>query len=294
MLLTTLVNLGLQFYFVITPHVQDKDKVRFISLICETVICVYITLAAACNCLTSQVTSHKSLTSHTCALSSVLFVHWYLATIGQYLSLQYSGHSHWTQYCALGLSLLQTVISGTIPMGPLLWVDRSKLYSKSLTKTIRSVDIKEEPNVDLGASASIFGYLLFTFVIPMISKTSAMDQIDIQDLPAGTASFRMQNNLHASFKANHTNVLTKRLGPTMRLLWTVWSPQWRLLLKSEQSYKDCLTRSSCIHTCTMPHVVQILHGLDHHLDRGSAIAFGALLSLSRLGAHVLVLQQLCT
>ena len=203
------------------------------SLVGETLICVYTLAGAIYSCLTTCITLHKSLTYHLCTLSSILFLHWYLATLGQYLSVQYLAYSHWSEYCALGLSLLQTVVSGTIPVGPGLWIDRSKLYNKALINNLQKEDSKPGPNINSGVSVSIIGQLLFTYVFPMISKTSSMEQIDMQDLPAGTAEFRIQHNLHSAIKSHDGISHTSKLGPALSLLWTVWSPQWRQLLTCE-------------------------------------------------------------
>ena len=236
LLLLTSGHLALQIYCAFGFHMEGQDKWTTFCLICEILICVYVLIMAVCNCLTSQLKLHKRLTYHLCVLLSTLSVYWYLATLGQFLALQFAAHPHWTEYCALGLSVLQTVISGTIPLSPHLWVDRSRLYSKALTATLNKADIKSEPNVDQIVSTSIIGNLCYTFAFTTISRASAMDQIDMQDLPAGPATFRIQHNLHCAIKPDVSGSPPTRLGPTMNLLWTVWSPLWRPVLKCEYPF----------------------------------------------------------
>ena len=233
LLFVTSISFGFQIYRTVRSHEDGQGKGPIICLVGETVTCVFTLVAAICCYLTTQITLHKSLIHHLCALSSILFLYWYLATFGQYLSIQYLAHPHWSEYCALGLSLFQTVVSGTIPVGPGLWIDRSKIYNKALTTAFREADSKSGPNIDPGVSVSIISQLLFTFVFPMISKASSMEQIDIQDLPAGTAEFRIQHNLHSSIKTYDRMSVASRFGPTVDLLWTIWSPQWRQLLTCE-------------------------------------------------------------
>ena len=90
-----------------------------------------------------------------------------------------------------------------------------------------------EATVNEEASASIVGKLMFSFVLPVITKTSAIDVVDIQDLPAAPAALRTQNILHQAVQFNDRGGMRASLGPTTSLLWTVWAPQWMLVLKGQ-------------------------------------------------------------
>jgi hypothetical protein len=175
-----------------------------------------------------------------CAMSALSFAHWYLASIGQYLALDYIPvDPHWSAYTALVLALVQTGISLIIPVGPKLYQDMSKLYNKAVTAKLKEeAESSLEPsadrikaNVNEEVSSSIISKLMFGFVYPMISKTSSMDQVDMSDLPAAHAYFRTQNILHDVVSTNDAGGLkTEKSGSTFRLLWTIWSPEWRSLL----------------------------------------------------------------
>ena len=200
--------------------------------IAETLTAVYVSVIAVSYSLTKQVVRHKTLTRHLTCLSAVLFVHWYFFTLGQYLSLKYQNDVHWTEYAALALTCLQTISAGTISTGPALCVDMSRLYNKAVTARINELGPSTEPNVIQQVSSSVIGALLYTYVYPMIAKTSTMDQVDIQQIPAMQARFRTEIVLLDSVRTDNAGGFRlPTFGPTISLLWTVWAPQWRMVLK---------------------------------------------------------------
>ena len=179
---------------------------------------------------------HKQLAYHICALSAVFFLHWYLATLGQYLALSYVSTPHCSEYAVFATNGALLVTGLCIPLGPRLYQDLSRMYSKAVTAKIEKegqVPTPNTHNVNEEVSSSIFGQLAVSFVFPVISKTSSMDQVDMTDLPAPQAFFRTQNILHESVQVDDQGGLRSAWGPTIALLWTVWAPQWRSVLKGK-------------------------------------------------------------
>jgi hypothetical protein len=200
----------------------------------------YIFILSALYLFNRSTKLHKTLTETICAISALSFVHWYLASLGQYLALNYSPvEPHWSAYTALALSFVQTSLALVIPVGPKLYQDMSKLYNKAVTAKLKEeVDPSAEhsnsrlkANVNEEVSSSIISKLMFGFAYPMISKTSSMEQVDMADLPVAHAYFRTQNILHDVVSTNDVGGMkTKNPGSTFGLLWTIWSPEWRSLL----------------------------------------------------------------
>lgn len=237
------------------------------------------------------------------------FLHWYLSTLGQYLAINYYITVHWTEFAIFATITAIFVQSGLISLGPPLYQDLKELYNKAVTakldKETQEEDFSEadhKANLCEEVSASIFGRLAFTFVYPMISKSSALDQVDIQDLPAPQEYFRTQNILRDSVTANDNSGLRTSFGPTVSLLWTVWGPEWKNVLKGERGWHIALSDTFLglgymVLLCPMwyiPHIClqQILYVLDSPGDKRAAVAFAVLLVLARVGNLVILLQQL--
>ena len=261
----SLFNFGVHIYFaqdcVWRTHLDAWDTVR---LVAETLAATYLALISACYACTKTVTHHASLTQHICALGAVSFVQRYLVSLGQYLDVHSMAIIHWTEYLALGIAFALTIVSSRIPLGPLLHQDLSNLYSRAVDAKLAESGYDgsvRQPNVNQEVSASIWSFLLFTYVLPMISRTSAMEQVDITDLPAPQAWLRSQNVILDSYDLSTGSGVSGRLGPTVGLLWAVWSPEWRVLLKGWYScgfglsLGDIAEASFHVHAGALPAVV---------------------------------------
>lgn len=228
--------LGLHGYLIflrtLSLHLGPWTVVRIVA---ETVSASYLFVLATLFAYTRSVSQHSALAANICLVAGISFLHWYLVTLGQSLAINYYVTPHWAEYTLFALSGLIVLASANIPMGPRLHQDLTKLYSKAVTAKLRESgydpDLIPVPNVNEEVSSSIFGRLMFTFVYPMISKTSAMDQVDIHDVPAAHAYFRTQNILKESVHANDHSGVKGTFGPTAALLYTVWSPEWRSVMK---------------------------------------------------------------
>lgn len=106
----------------------------------------------------------------------------------------------------------------------------AKLYSQAVTAKTKEMDKVSQPNVNKQVEASVFGNLLYTFVVPLLFKTHSVDQLDIQDIPLPQAWLRSQNILRTSECVNDSGGVQSLGGPTLSLFWTVWGPQWRVVL----------------------------------------------------------------
>lgn len=124
------------------------------------------------------------------------------------------------EYASLAVTLLQTAVAGTISTGPSCQVDLTRLYNKAVTAKIDETG-KTMHNVNEEISTSIFGKLVFSYVFPVISKTAAMEQVGMDDVPAAHAYFRTQNIIHESVHINDNGGLRSKFGPTTSVLWTV-------------------------------------------------------------------------
>ena len=235
-LIIALANLGLHIHLardtILSAHL---DAWRTVRLVAETLAATYLTLIAGCYVCVKTVTRHSSLTQHICTLAAISFVHRYLVSLGRYLDVYSVAIIHWTQYLALGLTFALMIVSSRIPLGPLLHQDLYNLYNKAVDAKLAETGYDgtvRVPNVNQETSASIWSFLLFTYVFPMISKTAVMEQVDITDLPAPQAWLRTQNVVLDLYDHNTGSGVSSRFGPTVGLLWAVWSPEWRALLQS--------------------------------------------------------------
>jgi len=77
----------------------------------------------------------------------------------------------------------KTINDESISMGPRLHVDPTRLYNKAVTAKIKKTASSGGPNINQEVSASLIGQLMFSFVLPVIFKTSTMQQIDFKIFP---------------------------------------------------------------------------------------------------------------
>ena len=212
------------------------DAWHTLRLVAETLTATYLALIAGCYTSNKSVTRHTSLTRHIFALAAISALHRYLVSLGQYLDIHSTAIVHWSQYLDLGLSFTMTVVSGLTPLGPELHKDILHLYSKAVDTKLVEAGYDGQvkvPNVNQEVSASIFSRLIFHFVLPMILKTSRMDQVDVADLPAAHAYLCSQNIVRDAYDVNTGSGISGRFGPTVGLLWAVWRPEWKTVLTSE-------------------------------------------------------------
>lgn len=239
-LLLTSTSLALHGYLIsIRFHQVGLGPWAIVRITSETAAALYLFILSLWSICTSSVAHHSALTANICAIAGISFLHWYLVTLGQALAINYFSNPHWSEYTLFALAGFISISSALIPMGPKLHQDLSKLYSKAVTRKVEEAGYDAEtahtPNVNEEVSSTIFGRLMFTFVYPMISKTSIMDQVDIQDVPAAHAYFRTQNILKESVHVNDASGIKTSFGPTIALLYTVWSPEWKAVTKGKNN-----------------------------------------------------------
>ncbi|OXB36983.1 ABC transporter ABCC.6 [Cryptococcus neoformans] len=290
LLLVTLSNLAIQIVEAIaTSPYRGQSWLPLLTLLIADLTSIYLVALSTHYLFTRNLIRHASLTKHICTISSILLFHWYFQTLGQYLWLSTNVHIPWTGYASLGLAFLQTVMSGLIPVGPKLWVDMTAVYTKAVRAKIEdSAAITFGGNLIEEISCSIFGKLMFTFVYPMIVKTAAMHQVDIHDLPAVQAEMRTQNMCHEFMSPKTTEDIIWKRHPTLSLLWTVWWPQRRAVVKA------LIFMFALCPLWYLPHIClqQILNILDDHTAvRWSAVAFAALMILAKVGNTIISMQQ---
>lgn len=240
-----LASLGFQIVNVVLHKETHLSNMTWtiVKLVAQFMSTAYLVIASSSYVLIQTVPAHSSLTQHICGISAMSFLHWYLSTLGQYLAINYYITVHWTAFAIFAMITAIFVQSGLISLGPPLYQDLKELYNKAVTAKLDKETQEEDfsgadhkANLCEEVSASIFGRLAFTFVYPMISKSSALDQVDIQDLPAPQEYFRTQNILRDSVTANDNSGLRTSFGPTVSLLWTVWGPEWKNVLKGERGW----------------------------------------------------------
>ncbi|OXG17327.1 ABC transporter ABCC.6 [Cryptococcus neoformans Tu401-1] len=290
LLLVTLSNLAIQIVEAIaTSPYRGQSWLPLLTLLVADLTSIYLVALSTHYLFTRNLTRHASLTKHICTISSILLFHWYFQTLGQYLWLSTNVHIPWTGYASLGLAFLQTVMSGLIPVGPKLWVDMTAVYTKAVRAKIEdNAAITFGGNLIEEISCSIFGKLMFTFVYPMIVKTATMHQVDIHDLPAVQAEMRTQNMYHEFMSPKTTEDIIWKRHPTLSLLWTVWWPQRRAVVKA------LIFMFALCPLWYLPHIClqQILNILDDHTAvRWSAVAFAALMILAKVGNTIISMQQ---
>ncbi|WVQ75089.1 hypothetical protein IAR50_004698 [Cryptococcus sp. DSM 104548] len=289
-LLTALANATmLVVQAVKTPSHHQGHWLFLLTLATVAAADLYMVILATRYTFTRNLTTHYRLTVHMCILMAILFLHWYFQTLGQYLWLGVRVSIPWTGYASLGLVFLQLLLIGSIPLQPMLWVDKTTLYTKAVrTKLEEAGSMDHGGNTIEEISCSILGQLLYTYIYPMIIKTAHMDQVDIQDLPAPCAELRTQNMYHEFMGPHASDGVKWKVHPTLSLLWTVWFPQRRAVFNAL-----CLMIALCP-LWYLPHIClqQILSILDDpNAVRWSAVAFAALMVLGKIGNSLILVQQ---
>ncbi|ADV22353.1 ABC transporter ABCC.6, putative [Cryptococcus gattii WM276] len=272
-----------------SPPYRGESWLYFLRFTTVSLTNIHLVALSTHYLITRNLNRHASLTKHICTISSILLFHWYFQTLGQYLWLSTNVHIPWTGYTSLGLTFLQTVISGLIPVGPKLWVDMTMIYTKAVRAKVEdSAATTFGGNLIEETSCSIFERLMFTFVYPMIIKTAKMHQVDIQDLPALQAEMRTQNMYHEFMGPKTAEGIRWKRHPTLSLLWTVWWPQRRAVGKA------LIFMFALCPLWYLPHIClqQILSILDDHTAvRWSAVAFAALMVFAKIGNMIITMQQ---
>ena len=265
-----MVNSGLQTYIVYS-RMTDPVLARgeLLRLGAETMAAVYFAAICICYVRIRTVTLHSRLTTHICANALFVFIHWYLYTFGNSLSLHSISIPRMEEYAAFSTSALLMLASSAVPLGPQVHQDLTRVYTKAVIAKVKEAEQTGElicnnsfePNVNPEVSACIFSHLTFHFVYPLISKVSKMEQADIQDLPAAQACFRTQNIIHDSFQVNSNNGLRSSYGPTLALLYTIWAPEWLSVVKgvSHVVAADGAHASVLLYAAPMPALVPATH-----------------------------------
>jgi hypothetical protein len=240
-LLLSIASLGVQTYILGDRLATDVlAPWAVVRAVAEIATAVYTFVLGVALIRSSVVETHASLLTHINVISTVSFVHWYLATLGQYLSIHTPTYIHWTEYTAFGLTGVLIVASGTISLGPDLHQDMTQLYNQSVTTRLLDDGYDpadtSRPNVVQEVSASILGRLVFTYVYPLLLKARTMQQLDVADLPAAHAWSRCQNIVHASVQANDKNGVVGSFGPAFGFFWTVWYPQRQVVFQGECAF----------------------------------------------------------
>ncbi|OCF35103.1 ABC transporter ABCC.6 [Kwoniella heveanensis BCC8398] len=291
--LISLGSLGIAAYSASFPLRIFTDPFAVATAITELVVDLFITSMSLCLVRTRDLDIHRKVTEHACAILIVLALHHYFQTLGQYLWYRTAVHIPWYDYTAFALVVIELVIAGCIPLSPKLYIDITNLYSKAVTRQMEShpeVDKEQrrEGNVYKEYTTSFFNRWMYTFVYPTILKTSQLQQVDIQDLPAVGADLRTQNIYHEIIGARKLEGPKWKNYKTWSLLYAVWWPQRRSVAKAF---------SMAIGLCPLwyiPHIClqQILTILDDKMaPRSSAIAFAVALILSTLANKLLLMQQ---
>lgn len=229
-LLLVSINLGLTIYQSFALKTSNLTILYKVDLVGSLFASSYTAVLALAYPFAGLIKLHRSLTVHLTTLSAFILLHCYFNSIGQYLSITYRRPISLIEYTVLGITLGQMILVGSIPTGPPLYMRVSNLYSKAVTAATQDAFDGIQPNVNQQVESSVFGNLLYTFVMPLLLQTSSMDQLDIQNIPIPQAWLRSQNILRASVEVNNLGGLRIVGGPTLSLLWTVWGPPWKTIL----------------------------------------------------------------
>jgi len=222
-------------------HSSSQFEEPTMRVATSLITALYLVILNMLFVLTKSVPYHRNLTINICSISGISSVSWYLSSTGQYLVIGYTkAPPHWSTHACLVFSLFQTVVTLATPLGPPLYQDMSKLYSNDVAAKLEQDanlfpglhdGVHQTHNVNEEVSASIIGLLFFNFTQKVTGKTSSMEQVDVQDLPVAPALFRTQNILLDVVNTDDKDsFLSDYGGSATRLLWAVWSPEWRSLL----------------------------------------------------------------
>jgi hypothetical protein len=273
-LLLSAINLGIQIDDVgLQMHsgMHDISAWAIVGVVIEVTFSIYTFILALWYMCSHQVPRHRSLTLHMFAILACAFIHRYLKTIGNFLAIAYiAPQLHWTDYSLLAISGLICIVVAVIPLGPKLHQDMTKLYNKSITQKLQELGLgskhNTEPNVNEEVSSSILGRLMLSFVYPMISKVSNMEQADVQDLPVSLAYFRTQHILHQSVLVNDNSGIHASWAPTMAFLWTMWWPERKAVLERGSCSSQLCRRSVLTSIKFLPTFLSFAHSGSYHIS----------------------------
>jgi hypothetical protein len=185
--------------------------------------------------LSKDLDNHRNLIPIIYGLSGSLFF-CYAVRVSLFYLVDSHYEASWVMLTAIGLAFTHHIIAGSTARGPKLYVDLKKLYNSAVTKQLEREHNSLEPNVVQASSCSIFESLSLSYVYTLIKKGVSVEQLDVHDLPAVEAHARTQNILPE--RSRHEYEPKVGDHPTWYLLYTIWKPEWKGMLKS-----GCYTNS---------------------------------------------------
>jgi hypothetical protein len=240
---------------------------------------------------TSDYKNHWHLVNISYGLSGVLVMDYAIKLSLNYVqSAPSQDLRSWPVFVVLTLVLIMNIITGTIPRGPRLYLDLRRMYNLAVSQQLERNPQPVNPNVVETSSCSILGAFTLSFVYTIMSKTMAMEQVDIQDLDVVESHLRTQNIVMQV--SNQVYQPKEGSHPTWYLLYTIWAPEWRVMVKSGfivihlADDVAALLMFSMVPLWYIPHIC--LQQILWHLDEGTkdqtfVIAYSVLLVISKLG-----------
>jgi hypothetical protein len=214
----------------ISPRMSSLETFGLVQFAVEAGISFYSILLLPIYVGVKTDWAHSQITYHLFMLSSFSVLHYYFATQGQALAINYSLEPHWTRHYSLAIGFIIAAVCGTISLGPGRFREQSKLYNKAVAEKVAEIGKPVEPNV-LGSGRSILGGFLGFHIGEMAKHVVTLDQVDLHELPVMPAAMQQQPSILDSVRWSKRRA--KWLSPTAALLWEVWGPQWFGWLKSE-------------------------------------------------------------
>jgi hypothetical protein len=214
----------------ISPGTSSSDTFGLVEIAVEAGISFYSLLLLPIYVCVKTDWAHSQITYHLFTISAFSILHYYFATQGQALAINYSLEPHWTRHCALAIGCVTVAVCGTISLGPGRFREQSKLYNKAVAEKVAEIGNAVEQNV-LGSGRSILGGFLGFHIGEMAHHVVTLDQVDLHELPVMPAAMQQQPSILDSVRWSKRRA--KWLSPTAALLWEVWGPQWFGWLKSE-------------------------------------------------------------
>ena len=222
---------GFQSYRIaVSPRKSDLTTFGLVQIAVEAGIAFYSLMLLPIYLCVKTDWAHSQITYHLFTISSLSILHYYFATQGQALAINYFLEPHWTRHYALAIGLVTATACGTISLGPGRFREQSKLYNKAVAEKVAEIGKPIEANV-LGSGVSILGGFLGFHVGEMAQHVVTLDQVDLHELPVMPAAMQQQPSILDSVCWSTRRA--KWLSPTAALLWEVWGPQWYGWLQSE-------------------------------------------------------------
>ena len=214
----------------ILPRTSGLTTFGLVQIALEAGVSFYLLLLLPIYLHVKTDKAHSQITYHLFTISSLSILHYYFATQGQALAINYFLKPHWTHHCALAIGTVTVVVCGTISLGPGRFQEQSKLYNKAVEEKVAEIGKPIEANV-LGSGRSILGGFLGFHIGEMAQHVVTLDQVDLHELPVMPAAMQQQPSILDSVCWSKQRA--KWLSPTAGLLWEVWGPQWFGWLQSE-------------------------------------------------------------